>query len=138
MTAGRVGRPHGRDGSFHVDGAAHPLGLGTEVRLGSAAHLVARRSGTDQRPLIRLTDLPDPRPVRGELLLVEAELREGEWLAADLVGSSVPGHGRVLRVIEGRSCSVLELEDGALVPFVRDAVRSVENGRIVVDEDFLR
>ena len=137
VTAGRVGRPHGRDGSFHVEGAAHPLPLGTEVRLGPADHAVARRAGTDQRPLIRLTDLPDPRPLRGEPLLVEAELGEGEWLAADLLGSSVPGHGRVRRVVEGPSCSVLELEDGVLVPFVRDAIRSVEPGRIVLNEEFL-
>jgi ribosomal 30S subunit maturation factor RimM len=58
-------------------------------------------------------------------------------VASDLIGSAVGGHGRVVRVLDGPSCSVLELSDGSLVPFVRDAIRSVESGRIEVDEGFL-
>jgi ribosomal 30S subunit maturation factor RimM len=50
---------------------------------------------------------------------------------------SVPGHGRVVRILDGPSCSVLELEDGLLVPFISDAIRSVEGGEIVIDEGFL-
>jgi ribosomal 30S subunit maturation factor RimM len=53
----------------------------------------------------------------------------------------VPGHGRVTRVVDGPSCSVLELEDATLVPFVSDAIRSVslsaQGGEIQVDEHFL-
>jgi 16S rRNA processing protein RimM len=137
VTGGRVGKPHGRDGSFYVELPDHALPVGTAVRVGSATHAVARRGGTDARPLIRLTDVDDPRPLRGELLLVEDELADGEWLAADLMGSMVPGHGRVVGVLDGPSCSVLELSDGLLVPFVADAVRSVETGRIVLNEEFL-
>jgi 16S rRNA processing protein RimM len=137
VTAGRVGKPHGRDGSFYVDGAAHPLAAGTTVFLGERRHFVDRRAGTDKRPLVRLARLDDPRAVRGELLLVEAELGEGEWLASDLVGRSVPGRGRVVRVIDGPSCAVLELEDGTLVPFISDAIRAVQGGEIHVDEHFL-
>jgi 16S rRNA processing protein RimM len=137
VTAGRVGKPHGHDGSFYVDGPQHPLTAGTAIRLADRDHTVERRAGTDERPLVRLSGLADPRPVRGELLLVEAELGEDEWLASDLVGCAVPGHGRVVRVLAGPSCSVLELEDGILVPFVSDAIRSVGDAEILIDEEFL-
>jgi 16S rRNA processing protein RimM len=137
VTAGRVGKAHGRDGSFYVEGADHDLALATVLTLAGRTHRVERRAGTDERPLIRLSGIDDPRPLRGELLLVEAELGEGEWLASDLVGLEVPGHGRVARVLDGPSCSVLELEDGVLVPFVTDAIRSIEGGEIQVDEGFL-
>jgi 16S rRNA processing protein RimM len=137
VTAGRVGKPHGLDGSFYVDGAQHPLDAGTEVFLRERRHPVARRAGTDQRPLIRLEGLDDPASVRGEVMLVDAQLDEGEWLAADLVGLLVPGRGRVARVLDGPSCSVLELDDGSLIPFIADAIRSIEGGEIQVDEGFL-
>ena len=138
VTAGRVGKPHGLDGSFYVEGASHPLPVGTPVTIADRPPLeVERRAGTEERPLIRLAGVEDPRELRGELLLVEAELGENEWLAADLLRCSVPGHGRVVRVLDGPSCSVLELEDGTLVPFVSDAIRSVERGEIRLNEDFL-
>jgi 16S rRNA processing protein RimM len=147
VTAGRVGKPHGLDGSFYVDGASHPLPVGTSLRLANRDYTVERRAGTDDRPLVRFAGVGDPRSLRGELLLVEAELGEDEWLAADLMRCSVPGHGRVVRVIDGPSCSVLELEDGLLVPFVSDMIQSVElrrpgsgspeGGEIRLNEDFL-
>jgi 16S rRNA processing protein RimM len=137
VTAGRVGKPHGRDGSFYVDGAQHPLPLDTTLILRDRPHAVERRAGTDDRPIIRLSGVEDPRPLRGELLLADAALDEDEWLASDLVGSTVPGRGRVVRVLDGPSCSVLELENGALIPFVSDAIRSVAEGVIEVNEDFL-
>jgi 16S rRNA processing protein RimM len=139
VTAGRVGKPHGRDGSFYVERPRHELPEGAEVTLAGHAHRIVRRAGTDERPLIRLADLNDPGGARGELLLVEDRLGEGEWLASDLVGLSVPGMGKVAQVIDAPSCSVLELEDGTLIPLVSDAVRSVdlEAGEIEVDRDFL-
>jgi ribosomal 30S subunit maturation factor RimM len=87
--------------------------------------------------LIRLAGVEDPRELRGELLLVEAELAEDEWLASDLMRCTVPGRGRVVRVLDGPSCSVLELEDGSLVPFISDVIRSVDGGEIQLNEDFL-
>jgi 16S rRNA processing protein RimM len=137
VTAGRVGKAHGRDGSFYVDGADDPLALGTAVTVVGRVFEVERRAGTDERPLIRLAGVDDPRPLRGEPLLVEAELGEGEWLASDLIGAVVPGRGRVVRVLDGPSCSVLELDDGSLIPFVSDAIRAVEGGEIHVNEGFL-
>jgi 16S rRNA processing protein RimM len=127
VTAGRVGKPHGLDGSFYVDGPKHELPEGLEIVLGAGTHRIVRRAGTDQRPLIRLEGVDDPRSLRGETLLVEDELGEGEWLAADLVGCSVPGLGTVQRVIDAPSCSVLELDDGTLLPFVSEAIERVDS-----------
>lgn len=139
VTAGRVGRAHGWDGSFWVDAASHDLPEGTALTVAGRQVRVERRAGTRERPLIRLSDVEDARPLRGECLLVDAELEEGEWLAADLVGCEVPGRGRVGRVLDGPSCSLLELEDGTLVPLVSDAVRSVDFAarRIEIDDGFL-
>jgi 16S rRNA processing protein RimM len=137
VTAGRVGKPHGRDGSFYVEGAAHALAPGTTLLLHDRPHTIERRAGTDARPLIRLSGVEDPGALRGELLLVDEPLGNEEWLAADLLHCSVRGHGRVVRVLDGPSCSVLELSDGVLVPFVSDAIRSVAPGEIVVNEEFL-
>ena len=139
MTAGRVGKPHGLDGSFYVEGPRHALPEGCSVALESRSYTVERRAGTDQRPLIRLSGLSDPRPHRGQALLVEDELGEGEWLAADLAGLSVPGMGSVARVVDSPSCSVLELEDGTLIPFISDAIERVdlEAGQIHVNREFL-
>ena len=57
---------------------------------------------------------------------MEDELGEGEWLASDLVGCRVPGLGTVARVVDAPSCSVLELDDGTLVPFISDAIERVD------------
>ena len=137
MTAGRVGKPHGRDGSFYVEGAAHALPVDSTVFLRDRPHEIQRRAGTDDRPLIRLSGVDDPGALRGELLLVDEQLGNEEWRASDLLGCSVPGHGRVVRVLDGPSCSVLELDDGTLIPFVSDAIRSVQPGEILVNADFL-
>jgi 16S rRNA processing protein RimM len=142
VPVGRVGRPHGRDGSFYVDGPSHPLPEGLEVTVGGRATRIERRAGTDRRPLLRLAGV-DARDVRGEALLAaaaDAPLEEGEYLAEDLVGCQVPGLGTVRRVVPAPSCELLEVgEEAVLVPFVSDAVRSVdlENRRIEVDKRFL-
>jgi 16S rRNA processing protein RimM len=129
VTAGRVGKPHGLDGSFYVDTPRHELPEGAALVVAGETRTVARRAGTDERPLIRLEGVEDPGALRGELLLVEAELAEDEWLASDLVGCTVPGRGRVVRVVDGESCSVLELEDGTLIPFISDAIAHVDTAR---------
>ena len=139
VSAGRVGRPHGFDGSFYVEGPQHGLAAGTQVTIAGSERRVERRAGTDARPLVRLAGLHDPRPLRGELLLVETELGEEEWLAGDLVGCRVEGMGEVTRVLDGPSCDVLELDDGTLVPFVSDAILAVDTAarRIRADADWL-
>jgi 16S rRNA processing protein RimM len=139
VTAGRVGKPHGLDGSFYVDTPRHELPSGLTVAISGRSYEINRRAGTDERPLIRLEGIDDPRALRGELMLVEDELADGEWLASDLVGLTVVGIGTVTDVIDSPSCSLLQLEDGTLIPFIADAVRSVdlEAGQVQVNEEFL-
>jgi 16S rRNA processing protein RimM len=122
-----------------VEGSRHPLPEGAVLEVAGDTHRIARRAGTDDRPLIRLADVDDPRPLRGELLLIEDELAEGEWLAADLLDCSVPGLGAVAQIIDGPSCSVLELEDGTLVPLVGDAIERIDLDarEIRVNREFL-
>lgn len=136
---GRVGRPHGRDGSFYVDGADSDFAEGTTVEVAGRRAVVERRAGTDARPLVRLSGV-DPREVRGESLAVDEPLAEGEYLAEQLIGCEVPGVGTVRRIIPGPSCDVLDVGDaGILVPFVADAVKRIDvEARIVeVDRAFL-
>jgi 16S rRNA processing protein RimM len=146
-SAGRVGRPHGRDGSFYVEGPGHRLAEGEEVRVGEELRTVERRAGTDERPLVRLSGVGEREAaaaLQGEDLVVagdaEGPLADDEWLAEDLVGLLVEGAAPVSRVLDAPSCSLLELEDGTLVPLVSDAVKEVdvESGVIRVDLRFLR
>jgi 16S rRNA processing protein RimM len=140
VTAGRVGRAHGLDGSFYVEDVRAPITLGGVLYLGDHAYEVVRADGTDDRPLVRLAGLEDPAAVNGEILLVDEELEDDEYLAADLLGCEVPGLGRVERVVDAPSCSLLEVGDeGHLIPLIGDAVKRVdlEQKIIEVDRDFL-
>jgi 16S rRNA processing protein RimM len=140
VTAGRVGKAHGRDGSFYVDGAAFDFPEGSHVRVREAEHEVVRRAGTDDRPLIKLEGIDDPTALRGEIMLVEEELEDDEYLVSDLLECEVPGLGRVQRVFDAPSCTLLEVGDeGHLVPLISDAVQQVDLERkiIEVDRDFL-
>lgn len=145
MTAGRVGRPHGLDGSFAVLAPAHGLSLDTRLMVGGEQRRVDRRDGTDAKPLIRLSGVDDraaAAAIGGQALLVsetDAPLEQGEWLAEDLIGCGVAGLGAVVGVLPAPSCDVLELTGGLLVPLIGDAVRSVDldRRRIEVDREFL-
>ena len=144
VTAGRVGRAHGLDGSFYVTHVSEPLEVGGEVVVAGRRVRVERVAGTKERPIVRLAGMEDrtaAEALRGEPILVEAgELEEGEYLAADLIGCEVPGVGTVRRVIPAPSCDVLEVgDDGVLIPFVSDAIKRVdiEARSIEVDAGFL-
>ncbi len=152
LLAGRVGRPHGLDGSFHVTRPrAGLLRVGVTVQAGESDFRVVRADGTDDRPILRLDGMNARTAVealRGTDLFVPRaqapELSEGEYWAEDLEGCLVADGerelGRVARLVALPSCEALELEgSGALVPLVRDAVRRVDvaAGRIDVDADFL-
>jgi 16S rRNA processing protein RimM len=156
MRAGTVGRPHGLDGSFHVgDAVSELLALGAVLSVAGHERRVARRAGSDARPIIRLEGCEDrdaANRLRGEALLSARErapeLEEDEWWASDLEGCSVHDGGTqvgvVTRLIGLPSCEVLEVERAPgpgmlLVPLVKDAVRSVDvKGRqIDVDLRFL-
>ena len=139
VTAGRVGKPHGRDGSFYIDEPRVEFAVGDRIWIGDAQHELARADGMVERPLVRIEGL-DPASVRGELILVEDEIEEDEYLVSDLVGCEVPGLGYVERVLDAPSCALLEVgEDQLLVPLISDAVKRVdlEKKIIEVDREFL-
>jgi 16S rRNA processing protein RimM len=140
ITAGRVGRAHGLDGSFYVDHVSEPLDPGTEVTVSGRTARVERRAGTDDRPILRLSGIADrngAEALRGERILVDGgELSEGEYLTSDLVGCEVPGLGAVRRVVAAPSCDLLEVGDSAiLVPFISDAIRRVDTEARVIEVD---
>ena len=156
LVAGRVGRPHGLDGSFHVhDATPRLLAAGTEVMIDGHWSRIDRRAGDDRRPIVRLEghgDYAAAEALRGHELLVERveaqQLDRDEWWAEDLVGCVVQDGdrrvGTVTRLLALPSCEVLEVARGGgvgelLVPLVSDAVRSVdiEHKRIDVDLRFL-
>ena len=133
MTAGRVGRAHGLDGSFHVSEPQHPLEQGTTVTLAGVARAVRRSSGTQRPPARAAGGHRGPRRRGGRCGASccswprrPRRWQHGEWLADDLVGLQVEGLGRVARVLPGPSCDLLETEDGTLVPLVSDAVTSLD------------
>lgn len=152
LRAGRVGSPHGLDGSFHV---AEPrpqlLRIGAEVAVRGRPLRITRRAGTDQRPILRLEgheDRPAAEALRGEELLVERttapQLEPDEWWAEDLEGCLVHDRGEavgvVRRLLALPSCEVLEVERpddqvDLLVPLIVDAVRRVDIDRREVEVD---
>ena len=152
LHAGRVGRPHGLDGSFHVTGA-NPvlLDVGGVVRVAQSERRIDRRAGHDSRVILRLEGCANragAEALRGEELFValaEApELGPDEWWAEELEGCTVRDGsrevGRVIRLMPLPSCEVLEVQrvdgDGQLlVPLVSDAVRSVNISRREIDVD---
>jgi 16S rRNA processing protein RimM len=153
LSAGAVGAPHGLDGSFHVTRPrAELLVLGGSVVVAGRQRLIARRAGTDQRPIVRLDGCADrdaAAALRGQELRVTRasapKLDQDEWWAEDLEGCTVHDGGRtvgtVARLIALPSCEVLEVardrEPPLLVPLVRDAVRAVDVERREIDIDLM-
>lgn len=158
VSAGRVGRAHGLDGSFYVTGArARLLSLGMELAVAGRAATVVRRAGTDDHPIVRLNGIDDrgaAEALRGLELTVDQvqapALDEGEWWASELEGCEVVDGeryvGTVTRLVELPSCEALEVRlvkpgphrgGGSpvdlLVPMVRDAIRSVDPARRLID-----
>jgi 16S rRNA processing protein RimM len=143
---GRVGRPHGIDGSFFIEqpssddrwwkSGARLLVGGTEVEV-----VAARRSSG--RPVVKL----DRQVERGASIEVEREAlphtEEDEYYAFELIGLPVVEEsgrelGTVQAVTPGVANDVLELSSGVLLPMIEDCVRSVdlETARITVAVGF--
>jgi 16S rRNA processing protein RimM len=151
LHAGRVGRPHGLDGSFHVTRPnAQLLENATSVMIDDRELQITRRAGTPQRLILRLEfheNRDAAEALRGKELLVARvaapELGPDEWWAEDLVGCSVHDGARavgtVRQLVELPSCEMLVLEraEGGelLVPLVSDAVREVDLDRRAIDVD---
>jgi 16S rRNA processing protein RimM len=155
IEVGRVGRPHGLDGSFYVTRPDARLLAGAgELWVRGRRERVERRSGTGERPILRLAGHAGrdaAEALRGAPLAIPVErapaLEPDEYWAHELAGCAVwDGErrvGEVRRMLPLPSCEALEVErdEGGelLVPMVRDAIRSVDVAarRIDVDLAFL-
>lgn len=151
LRAGRVGRPHGLDGSFHVlEARPQLLEAGATLLIGSQDRQVTRRAGDDRRPIIAVEGCRDraaAQALGGEELLVSRgqapALEPDEWWAEDLEGCEVRDGERVVgtvaRLTALPSVEVLEVQrtEGGdlLVPLVGDAVRNVDVERKEIDID---
>ena len=147
VSVGRVGRPHGLDGSFLVEAAsAEPdrFVVGARVYVGSEPATVVAFKRSGGRPVIRL----DRQVERGEAIEVPAAelpaLPDGEYYAFELVGLAVEDErgralGRVADVAPGVANDVLQLDTGTALPLVEDCVRTVDvaAGRIVIAAGFV-
>ena len=146
VTVGRVGKPHGLDGSFFVEQASDDP---ERFKVGAVLHVdreparveASKRSGG--RPVIRL----DRAVPRGAELAVPREALpptgEDEYYAFQLVGLEVEEKGgralgRVAQVVPGVANDVLELDTGVALPLVEACVREVDldEGRIVIAAGF--
>jgi 16S rRNA processing protein RimM len=150
LLAGRVGAPHGLDGSFHVSQAAPDLLKdGGILTVAGRAYAVNRRDGYDTHVILRLvgvTDRDGALALRGQDLRVGREqappLGEDEWWATDLEGCRVIDGdtevGVVGKLLALPSCEVLEVTRPGggsvlLVPLVGDAVRTVDVAAKLID-----
>lgn len=151
LAVGRVGRPHGLDGSFRVtQPRERVLRDATWVVLDGRQVDIVRHDGTPAEPILRLrgvTTREEVERLRGRDLFLPREetppLGEDEWLAEDLVGCRVVDGdvavGVVAKLLPYPSCELLEVqrpEAGAkalLVPLISDAVRTVDVSAKVID-----
>jgi 16S rRNA processing protein RimM len=142
ISVGRIGRPHGLDGSFHVtQPRERVLAAATSVVLDDRTVAIERHDGTPARPILRLAGVGSREAVdalRGsDLFVARADappLEEDEWLAEDLVGCRVvdgaTAVGVVAKLLPYPSCELLEVQRpegrALLVPLISDAVRTVD------------
>lgn len=144
---GRVGRPHGIDGSFFVEDASEDesrFARGARILVdGEPAEVVVLKRGAGGRTVIRL----DREARRGATLAVpRAELpepEEGTYYVFQLVGLGVEEEGgrrlgTVTDVHNGPANDAIELDTGLLLPLHAACVREVdlEAGRVVVAAGF--
>jgi 16S rRNA processing protein RimM len=146
VPVGRVGRPHGLDGAFVVerpseDESRYAVGAQLWVDGVQAEIVVSRRAG-GRRRAIKLD-----RPVeRGQQLAVpRSSLPDpgpDTYYVFQLVGLTVEEEGRPLGTVQdvlpGPANDNLELDTGALVPLIEDAIHAIdlETGRVVLNPGF--
>ena len=143
---GRVGKPHGLDGSFVVELASEDsrwFEPGAKLLVaGEVAEVVVSKTAGG-RPVIRL----DRKPERGAALEVERAAlpatEEDEYYFFELIGLEVVEEsgrslGKVVDVAPGVANDALELDSGAMLPLHEDCIRDVDlaEGRILVARGF--
>jgi 16S rRNA processing protein RimM len=139
VTVGRIGKPHGLDGSVHLTGhgGAIPMDPGTAVLVGQHEAVIVSRKGTAERPILRFdiaSSRTDVEALRGLSVTVEAgslpDTPDDEFFHVDLLGCTVRAGERELGVVvavhEYPANDALELDSGDLVPFVDDVVEAVD------------
>jgi 16S rRNA processing protein RimM len=145
VTIGRVGRPHGIDGSFVVEQASDDARwweVGARFLVGGEPAEVVGARRASGRPVVRL----DRHVERGAPIEVAREALpptgEDEYYAFQLIGLEVVEEngralGTVADVIPGVANDVLEVGEH-LLPMIEDCIRSVdlEAGRITVAGGF--
>ena len=143
---GRVGRPHGLDGSFVVERPSENERLfepGTTLLAGGMPATVAGRKRSGGRLVIKL----DPPAERGaDLTVRRSELPEPEpdsYYAFQLEGIEVIEEGGrrlglVQKVAPGVANDVLELDSGISLPMHEACIREIDlaAGTIVVAVGF--
>jgi 16S rRNA processing protein RimM len=146
VKVGRVGKPHGLDGSFFVEHASEDekrFAKGATLHVdGEPAEVVVSKRSRG-RPVIRL-DREAPRGA--ELAVPRDELPppgEDEYYEFQLVGLGVEEEGgralgRVAALIPGPANDVLELDSGLLLPLVGACIQQVDldAGRILIAQGF--
>jgi 16S rRNA processing protein RimM len=131
---GKVGRPHGIDGSFFVEQPSDDARwwkTGATFYAGDTLVEVVGHRTASGRPVIKL----DKHVERGSLLEIERaalpQTDEDEYYAFELEGLEVVEEtgrslGSVKVVTPGIANDVLELDTGVLLPMVEDCIRSVD------------
>jgi 16S rRNA processing protein RimM len=147
VTVGRVGKPHGIDGSFFVDGgsgAAERFAQGATLLVdGSPAEIVGSKRAAGGRFVIKL----DREAPRGATLAVPRDALpdpgEDTYYVFQLVGLTVEEDGgRPLGIVADvenlPANDVLVLDSGRLLPLVESCVLDVDlaSGRVLVARGF--
>ena len=147
MTVGRVGRPHGVDGSFFVEGASDAperFARGAVLLVdGKPAEITVSKRGAGGRPVIKL----ERSVPRGATLAVRREdlpePDEDAYYVFQLVGLRVEEEGgralgTVTEVENGPANDTLALDTGLLLPLVESCVLDIDldERRILVARGF--
>lgn len=146
VRVGRVGKPHGLDGSFFVEGASEDeqrFSVGAQLYVGGEPGRIVASKRSGGRPVVRL-DRDAPRGA--DLAVRRSELpptAEHEYYEFELLGLAVEEEGgralgSVTAVHPGPANDALELDNGLLLPLVAACVQQVDlgAGRIVVAQGF--
>jgi 16S rRNA processing protein RimM len=146
VQVGRVGKPHGLDGSFVVEQASEDprwFEAGSKLLVeGETAQVLASKVAGG-RPVIRL----DRRAERGAPIEVARtalpptgadEFYVFELIGLDVVEETGRPLGKVVDVAAGVANDALELDGGAMLPLHEDCIRDIDLSarRILVARGF--